>query len=255
MRIQYASDLHLEFEGNRSWLSKNGLKPVGDILILAGDITYLGVPDVFKCDFFDWCSKHFSQTLIVPGNHEFYGGFDVAETLSGFDYKVRDNVRYLNNQSAVIGDTELFLTTLWTKIDPICLPAIQQGMNDFRLARYKGKALNASNVDDLHQQCLSWLDSAIACSVAKHKVVITHHCPTCRREFNNYPDSVLNSAFQVNLDAYIEHCCADCWIYGHTHFNGGSGMQIGATLLFSNQLGYVFHNEQLFFSSAAVVEL
>lgn len=255
MRIQYASDLHLEFEGNRRWLSQDGLKPDGDILVLAGDITYLGVPYAFKFDFFDWCSDHFFQTLIVPGNHEFYGGFDVAETLSGFDCSLHDNVRYVNNKSVVIGDTELFFTTLWTKIDPVCLPAVQRGMNDYRLACYNGQVLKASDVDGIHQQCLSWLESAIVSSSAKHKVVVTHHCPSCRREFNNYPDGVLNSAFHVDLDACIERCGADCWIYGHTHFNGGSGTQIGSTHLFSNQLGYISYNEQLFFSPAAVVEL
>ena len=38
MKIQYTSDLHLEFEENTDYLIWNPLKVTGDILILASDI-------------------------------------------------------------------------------------------------------------------------------------------------------------------------------------------------------------------------
>ena len=253
MKIQYASDLHLEFAENLSFVERGGMEPVGDVLVLAGDVSYLGDRKMWKWPFWDWCAEHFRETFVVPGNHEFYGGFDIGRTLTDYIQDVRPNVHYLNNKSVVLEDVELFFTTMWTKIDPLKLWSVQQRMNDFRLGKLNGKRFCANDVDDLHQLCMQWLSGALAASTAKHKVVVTHHCPTMRNEFNSYPGGALNSAFQVDLDAFIEGSEVAYWIYGHTHFGGGSGSMIGQTKLLSNQLGYVLQNEHLSFDGKACI--
>ena len=76
MTIQYASDLHLEFRDNTRYLSDNPIKPVRDILILAGDIGYLDDDSYSVHTFWDWVADNFRQTLVIPGNHEFYRSGD-----------------------------------------------------------------------------------------------------------------------------------------------------------------------------------
>lgn len=112
MKIQYASDLHLEFKENADYLKNHPIEVVGDILLLAGDTIYLGEHMEDAGWFFDYCSQNFKQTYLVPGNHEYYGGFPIEQTLDAFELKVRNNVTYLNNKSVRIDDTEVFFTTL-----------------------------------------------------------------------------------------------------------------------------------------------
>ena len=236
-----------------SFIEHGGLEPVGDVLVLAGDVSYLGDRIMWKRPFWDWCEEHFRETFVVPGNHEFYGGFDICRTMVDYELVVRPNVRYLNNRSVELEDTELFFTTLWTKIDPTRLWEVQQGMNDYRYGKLNGRRFCSNDVDELHGQCMDWLLGALEASAAAHKVVVTHHCPTLRNEFNSYPGGALNSAFQVDLDAFIEASGVDYWVYGHTHFAGGSGTKIGETTLLCNQLGYVCFGEQKDFVKDAVI--
>lgn len=89
MKIQYASDLHLEFGENSKWLKSHPMKAEGDILILAGDIGYLGDANYMTHPFWDWASENFKQVIVVPGNHELYKYFDINELHEGWKLEVR----------------------------------------------------------------------------------------------------------------------------------------------------------------------
>ena len=57
MRIQYMSDLHMEFFDNWHFLNTNECKANGDVLVLAGDSFYLRDTNFPKFNFWDWASK------------------------------------------------------------------------------------------------------------------------------------------------------------------------------------------------------
>ena len=97
MKLQYASDLHLEFHENSRWLKENPLGVAGDVLILAGDIGYLGDDNYSSHPFWDWCAESFRRTVVIPGNHELYKSFDINDLHEGWQLEIRRNVKVCYN--------------------------------------------------------------------------------------------------------------------------------------------------------------
>jgi len=244
--------LHLEFRENSLYLLENPLPVAGDVLVLAGDVLLFWKNKLLQHPFFDWCADNFRQTYIIPGNHEYYDGAELSQTLTDFEYLLRPNVRYLNNKSIRIDDTELFFTTLWCVIDIAQLVPVQTGVSDCHRIIFNDRRFTSYDYAVVHRQCFSWLKKALELSTAACQVVVTHHCPTERFLDPRFVGSAINSAFVVKLDDFIERSNADYWIYGHTHFNSKPAM-IGQTKMVCNQLGYVKHQEQHDFMPAAAI--
>jgi DNA repair exonuclease SbcCD nuclease subunit len=199
MKIQYASDLHLEFKSNTFWIAENFLKPTGEILILNGDITLLR--DGFEKDyFFDYISDNFKQTYIIPGNHEFYAGYDMKDSLS-LDIDIRPNVKLFNNQSIIIDTTKIIFTTLWTSIKD---NLVEDYLNDFHKSKYKGERLNYENYNILYQQCVEFLEGELKNNSSDNTIVVSHHIPTEKANAYKGGSPIINQAFVVNLDPILE---------------------------------------------------
>ena len=237
MKIQFASDFHLEHDANVAFLEQSPLKPVGDVLVLAGDITVLGGKEEKFEQFARWCSEHFEHTLIVPGNHEFYGGHDIAPTLEGWEKEILPGVKMACNKSIMIDDVEFLLTTLWSHVPADAEPLVNKYMAECNTGVYRGEPFKACHYSEVHSKCRAWLDNALAHPRAEKRVIVTHHCPV-RAEDPRYESNGLSNAFVNPMEDYVAASGASAWIHGHTHYNGASGTVLGKTMLCSNQLGY-----------------
>lgn len=78
MKIQYCSDLHMEFRENMRFMKSLPFLPVGDVLVIAGDVGYLADKILPRLNFWKWAAENYRQVLMIAGNHEFYNNGDIA---------------------------------------------------------------------------------------------------------------------------------------------------------------------------------
>ena len=240
MKIQFASDLHLEMNANAAWIQSHPLEVTGEILVLAGDTAYLeeGVPDWFL----DWASTSYKQVMLIPGNHEFYHFGDVAKRGDSWQWMLRENVGYYYNKVVRIDNTDFILSTMWSHIPKAEMFQVQRGLNDFHQIHYNGTILTPDDYNNEYEQCKQFITESVAQSKADHIVVVTHHVPTSLAVAPHHVGSPLNSAFTVEMDDFIADSRIDYWIYGHSHTNIDA--EIDGTRILANQLGYVAYGEQ-----------
>lgn len=254
MRIQYASDLHLEFGDNTKCLKENPLVSSADILVLSGDIGYLGDANYLTHPFWDWVSANFRQVIIVPGNHELYKFFDINELHEGWTLEIRPNVKvYYNSVIHLDEETDLIASTLWAYVPPSEEYLTERCVSDFKRIRNGEFRLSAQRFNKEHMKCRTFIQNALEESKAARIIVATHHVPSFELMSPEFKNSSINGAFTVELGRFISDSRIDCWIYGHSHRN--IDKTIGNTRCVSNQLGYVFQNEHLTFRPDAVIEL
>lgn len=254
MKIQYASDLHLEFGENSKWIKSNSLLPLGEILILAGDIGYFGDANYKTHPFWNWASRNFKQVIVVPGNHELYKFFDINELHEGWSFDIRQNVKvHYNDVLHLNADTDLIVSTLWSKISPSEEFITERGVSDFARIRNGQFRLSAQRFNEEHEVCRTFIEKAVEASKAKNIIVATHHVPSFCLMSDEFKGSAINGAFTVEMGEYIAQSRINYWIYGHSHRNI-EGV-IGNTKCISNQLGYVFQNEHIFFKPDATIEI
>lgn len=241
MIVQYASDLHLEFYDNSVFLARGPFKVAGDILVLAGDtLPLIEFASYKRHRFFDWCADHFRETLLVPGNHEYYRD-DIGTFPDAWSLHLRDNVTMYENGTVVVDDAEFILSSLWSHIPMNQWLALKRGMSDFLLIKYNGKPLTATTYNALHERDLAFIKKAVSESKAAYKVVVTHHVPSRLLVDPEFQNSSLECGFTVDLTDYIETSGIDAWVYGHSHRSIEA--VIGKTRMLSNQIGYVAYGD------------
>ena len=241
MKIQLASDLHLEFLTHilpHETLIRPA--PDADILVLAGDI-HQGTQalELFK----DWPVP----VLYVAGNHEFYGHRweQVRQDLQ--TQCVGTAIRFLDNSRFDLGDVRFLGATLWTDFSQSIIGVdkamryARARMADFRAIQTQAGIFTPEQSMQDHAQSVQWLAQQLVEPHAGPTVVITHHAPHPLSIHLRYRGDQLNAAFASDLTALMEQ--SDLWLHGHVH--DSFDFRVGRCRVVANPAGYIENRSSL----------
>lgn len=237
MKIQYLSDLHLEFI-KPSKLNKiiNKIKNQDvDVLVLAGDI---GKPKkTYYKTFMDYISNNFTKTFVITGNHEYYNSkytIDQINKITEEFFIQYDNITFLNNTYEYYLDYCFVGTTLWSKVTN---PTVF--INDIECI----PSFDCDKYNKLNKTCVSFINETI--KKQQNCVVITHHVPLknlIHKKYMTFKMLPYNQWFCSDLQDIVSNNKdkIKCWFYGHTHM-ASDNYYFGIPFL-CNPIGYPQEN-------------
>lgn len=283
MKIQLASDVHLEF-GPISFDNHGS-----DVLVLSGDICVaadLMIRDQYEImdsssrstkvhTFFQECCARFKNVIYIMGNHEHYNGdFATSFTRLKECLGYLDNLHILEKQSVIIDDVTFICGTLWTdmnKEDPITLSHIRGIMNDYRIIRDSREPVHYKDADGKfhtrtgkfspigsvheHKEMLAFIKSTIESNPERKFVVVGHHAPcklSTKPQYEN--EQLVNGAYSSDLSEFIlDHPQIKLWTHGHTHH--AFDYMIGSTRIVCNPRGYDGYENDTGFDITKILEV
>lgn len=265
MRIQFVSDLHLEFPVTGGTLNIQNVEQRSDVLVLAGDICVAWKIAEFR-DFFAQCADRFPRVIYLAGNHEFYhddierAHDKIHEGLAGIA-----NLTYCNNTLINLGSHDLFGASLWTDCnrgDHVTKLTLAASMNDYRLISWKSRShwkLRPSDTEEIHHHTKNYLMDVLAIA-SRPLIVVTHHAPSKRSTHARYANNIhMNGGYSSDLEEDFMFGKYDIplWIHGHTHHS--FDYAVGGTRVVCNPRGYVtswhLETENSDFDIQKVIEL
>jgi predicted phosphohydrolase len=211
MKIQYLSDLHLEFISDDLKINFINLinNCCSDVLVIAGDLD-ISINIIKTLELLDFLVK--KDVIFVPGNHDYWGN---QKLLIDEKFKEFNNsstyVHILNNEFINI-DNILFLgSTGW-----ISHPNSVKEVNDY------GKIFDIGYGNEVRWALKSYnffknvLDKYS--DDFKDIICVSHYLPSDKLTHSDYKGSSANPFF-VNsfLEYLMQEFNIDWWIFGHTH--------------------------------------
>lgn len=233
MKIQIASDLHLEFL-EKPFPGYRVIEPAdADVLVIAGDIHR--TTEAIAA-FADWPVP----VIYVHGNHEAY--FERYSRLPGNmrTASAHTRVHYLEQDQYVLNGVRFLGCCLWTDYcfgsgDPAAaMMEAESKLKDHGAILADHGLFTAQHALALHQEARAWLTLKLNEAFDGPTVVVTHHAPHPASVHPRFAGSIMNAAFVSDLTPLMGK--ADLWIHGHVH--DSFDYEVAGTRIVANPRGY-----------------
>jgi predicted phosphodiesterase len=235
MKIQIASDLHLEFF-EQKFPDYRIVEPTdADVLVLAGDIhRHAQAIAVFR----DWPVP----VIYVHGNHEGYGA-DFAHLVPEIRASAqRARIHYLENDELMINGVRFLGCCLWTdyslegkEMQSAAMQEAARCMKDHEaIYSGEGKYFMPQDALKIHTTSRDWLSRKLDESFDGPTVVVTHHAPHPKSIHPRYAGDIVNTAFVTDLTPLLDK--ATLWLHGHVH--DSFDYRVNGTRVIANPRGY-----------------
>lgn len=234
MKIQIASDLHLEFLEPYFPDYRIVRRTDADVLVIAGDIHR---QDRAIAAFCDWNVP----VIYVHGNHELYGGAYESIGCQLRATAAQAGVHYLERDEYRLNGVRFLGCCLWTDYEliPGMREEAQREANDHLMDRKMivmedGRPFGADIAQAIHRESLAWLREKLDEPFDGKTVIVTHHAPHPASIHPRFAGSLLNAAFVSDLTPLVQR--AHLWIHGHVH--DSADYRVGAARVIANPRGY-----------------
>lgn len=226
MRINYFSDVHLEFGPQ--------LSPDNDaeLVVAAGDIgiSKQGV---------EWLKQLNKPVVYVAGNHEFYN-CEYKQTLRELRAECAGSqIHFLENDRLIYKGIRFLGCSLWADLfleGSEKAEALGLTLNDFRKIRFDDDAFDQKAFSELHHYSRQWLEHELAKPFNGKTIVVTHHAPT-EWSWDDSKNKLKKLAYCTDLKYLFHEYEIEAWFHGHIHSPGD--YRIAGARILSNPRGYV----------------
>ncbi len=260
VKINYLSDLHLEFYKKIDFDKLINFVDNGEILCLCGDIGY--PEDIKYKEFLNYCSSKFKHIFLIPGNHEYYSNKN-TKTIQSTNIILEElcskfpNVHFMNNKVEYLEEYKLCIigTTLWTEIPDFVTKYETKSYNDFNKIYYEYDnskfRLNIDYMNLMNAESVEFLKESINNNKDHNKIVLTHHLPTYKVIAEKYKHWDTNYFFANRLDELIKDNNINVWLCGHSHIPNNINLE--KTIVALNPIGYPGENAKVNFNEFLII--